>query len=101
MFRRQFMHRITWASASALAGVQATEASERKTVIFRIKGFTCITCAVGLETMLRQQQGVVRAEASYPKANAVIEFNPAIVTDVSLKAYIAEMGFGIEHDRVR
>lgn len=101
MFRRHFMQAITFASGSALAAVQAQPANYKKTVTFHVKGFTCITCAVGLETLLRQQKGVLHAEASYPKANVVIEYNPAIVAEASLKGYISEMGFGIEEDRGR
>lgn len=101
MFRRDFMQRFTFASASALTGVRAGQAIERKVVTFRIKGFTCITCAVGLETMLRQQKGVLHAEASYPTATAMIEFEPTAVTSENLKAYIADMGFGVEEDHGR
>ena len=93
MFRRQFMQRMTLAGAAATA---AAEVVQYKTITYRIKGFTCIACAVGLETMLRQQKGVIRAEASYPKANALIEFDPSIVTDKALRQYISEMGFRIE-----
>lgn len=96
MFRRQFMRRITLASGSAWAAVHAGSLGGRKTITFRIRGFTCVTCAVGLETMLRRQKGILRAEASYPKANVTIDFNPALVTEASLEAYIAEMGFGLE-----
>jgi len=93
MFRRHFMQRITLAGAGAFAGAQTVRATENKTVTYRIKGFSCITCAVGLETMLRQHEGILRAEASYPKANVLIEFDPAVVTEKSLQQYIEEIGF--------
>ena len=32
------------------------EAKENRSVTYRVKGFTCVTCAVGLEVMLRQQK---------------------------------------------
>ena len=93
MFRRHFMQTITWGSAGAFAGAQTMCASEKKTVTYRVKGFSCITCAVGLETMLRQHKGILRAEASYPKANVLIEFDPTVITQRSLQEYIGEMGF--------
>lgn len=96
MFRRHFMQRITCAGTALFAACQASQAIEKKTVTYNIKGFTCITCAVGLETMLKRQKGVLRAAASYPKANVVIEFDPAVLTEKSLKEYIGEMGFGVE-----
>lgn len=96
MFRRHFMQRITCAGTALFAACQVGQASDKKTVTYEIKGFTCITCAVGLETMLKQQKGVLGAVASYPKANVVIDFDPALVTETSLKEYISEMGFVVE-----
>jgi Cu+-exporting ATPase len=98
MFRRRFLQSMTWAGANVFPAIRTVRASESRIVSYRIKGFTCIACAVGLETMLRQQKGVSRAEASYPKANVLIEFDAAVVTDKSLKEYIAEMGFRVEEE---
>lgn len=95
MFRRHFMQRISWASAGAFAGAQTIRATEKKTVTYGIKGFSCITCAVGLETILRQHTGVLRAQASYPKAKVLIEFDPSLVAEESLQQYIGEMGFKV------
>jgi copper chaperone CopZ len=99
MFRRHFMQRITFAGAGGLASVGAMEAREIRKVTYRVKGFSCITCAVGLETMLQQQKGIVRAKASYTDARAIIEFDPELVTDIWLKAFIADMGFTVEEDK--
>jgi len=46
--------------------------------------------------MLRQKKGVARVQASYPKATVFIEFDPGLVTEASLKEFIAEMGFSVE-----
>ena len=94
MFRRHFMRGITLAGGWASIG--ATRGHESRTVTYRIKGFSCVTCAVGLETMLRQQKGVARAKASYPDANAIIEFDPALVSDHWIRAFIADQGFTVE-----
>ncbi len=75
------------------AGVGLT--AKRKIVVYHIKGFTCVTCAVGLDTLLRQRKGVERSKSSYPDATAEIEFNPDLVTEKSLKSFIAEMGFAV------
>jgi Cu+-exporting ATPase len=74
MFRRHFMRGIALAGSGGLASIGNTEAGESRTVTYRIEGFSCVTCAVGLETMLRLQRGIVRAKASYPDAKATIEF---------------------------
>ncbi|HYK36226.1 heavy-metal-associated domain-containing protein [Alloacidobacterium sp.] len=96
MLRRRFIQFMTVAGAGGLATLGTLEAGDVKTVTYKIKGFTCITCAVGLETLLRQQKGVVWAKASYPDATATIRYQPATVSEGKLKAYIAEMGFTAE-----
>jgi anaerobic selenocysteine-containing dehydrogenase len=96
MFRRNFIQLITLAGAGGLSTLGAIAASESKTVTYRIAGFSCVTCAVGLDTMLERQNGVVRAKSSYSDAKTTIVFHPEQVTESSLKAFIAEMGFRAE-----
>jgi len=95
MFRRKFMQRITLATAGvSLAAARTT--AEVKIVTYRVKGFSCVTCATGLDTMLSRQKGVIRSTSSYPSAITKIEFHPNLVTEESLRAFIAELGFASE-----
>ncbi len=95
MFRRKFMQGITLASAGVgLAAARTT--TEVKTVTYRVRGFSCVTCATGLDTMLGRQKGVIRSFSSYPEAMTKIEFHPSVVTEESLRAFIAELGFSAE-----
>jgi copper chaperone CopZ len=87
---------VVWASAGGLAVGEAAVAGTRQTVSYQVKGFTCIACAVGLETMLRQQKGIANVQASYSKASVWIEFDPGLVTEQSLKELISDMGFRAE-----
>ena len=96
MLRRRFIQFMTVAGAGGLAALETLEASDTKIVTYKVKGFTCITCAVGLETLLRQQKGVVWAKASYPEASATVKYQPTAVTEEQLKGFIAEMGFTAE-----
>ena len=93
MQRRRFIQLMGIAGATSLAAASPLETSDTKTVAYSVKGFTCITCAVGLETLLRQQKGVLTASASYPDASVVIRYDPAKTDENQLKGYIAEMGF--------
>jgi cation transport ATPase len=93
VFRRIFIRRMTIGAAGSFAAIRSASAEDHKTVNYRIKGFTCPTCAVGLEVMLRQQKGVVRAEANYAKANATIDVEPALTSESALRGFITEMGF--------
>jgi copper chaperone CopZ len=98
MQRRRFVQMLTLAGAGAgaIAALEATHASASETVAYHVKGFTCVTCAVGLETMLRQQKGVKYVKATYPDAHVVIQFDPASVTEPALGGFISELGFTAE-----
>ena len=95
MIRRRFIELITLGTGG-MAAMGAIPATEKETVTYRVTGFTCITCAVGLEALLQQEKGVAWAKASYPHANVVIKFDPKKVTQDALRTYIVSMGFKAE-----
>ena len=97
MIRRRFIELITFGTGS-MAAIGAIAAAEKETVTYHVTGYTCVTCAVGLESLLRQEKGVAWAKASYPDANVVIKFDPKEVTQNTLKTYIASMGFKAEEE---
>lgn len=80
---------------AAMGAVEAVEASETKSVTYRVKGFSCITCAVGLDAMLQQQPGVARSKSTYAEGTVRIEFHPHLVSENVLKAFIAQQGFAV------
>jgi copper chaperone CopZ len=96
MERRRFVQMMTLASVGTVAAAELTPRRETKTVAYHVKGFTCVTCAVGLETMLARQPGICSVKASYPDGNTVIQFDPKRVTEASLKKFIADLGFSAE-----
>jgi len=81
--------------AMSAAAISNLSAAHTKTVTYKIKGFTCVTCAVGLDTLLSQQAGVVRSKSTYPGAVTTIEFKPSVTTEKALKEFISEMGFAV------
>lgn len=95
MIRRRFIELITLGTGS-LAAMAALDTSEKQTVTYHVSGYTCITCAVGLETLLKEEKGVSWVKASYPDENVVIKYDPKEVSEDSLKSYIASMGFKAE-----
>ncbi len=97
MLRRRFLGIAAVLGVGGLAA-GGVEAAERKTVVFRVKGFTCVTCAVGLETLLRREEGVMLARATYPDGLATIVFHPKVVSEAALLGLIAEMGFSAERE---
>jgi|SRR5580704_1985553 hypothetical protein len=96
MIRRQFIQLATFAGVSGLTALGAVEAGETRTVIYHVKGFSCITCAVGLDTMLSRHKGIVRSKSTYPEGVVTINFHPGMITESSIKSFISEMGFSVE-----
>jgi len=93
MIRRKFLSLITLAGASSLATLKAANALEKKTVTYKISGFTCITCAVGLETLLQREKGIIAAKASYPDAITTVTYHPKSISEASIVEAIEGMGF--------
>jgi copper chaperone CopZ len=93
MIRRKFLSLMTLAGASSLATLKAATALEKKTVTYKISGFTCITCAVGLETLLQREEGIIAAKASYPDAVARVTYDPKSTSEASIVEAIESMGF--------
>jgi copper chaperone CopZ len=99
MFRRQFVQFVATLSASSVATIAAADTKGTKTVTYVVKGFSCVTCAVGLDTVLEKQKGVVHCKSTYPDGIVKIQFDPKEITEQSLKAFIAEMGFTAAAER--
>jgi Cu+-exporting ATPase len=94
MLRRRFIQLMTVASAGGSLGALSTlEAGDTETITYRVKGFTCVTCAVGLETLLRKEKGVVWVRASYPEASVIIRYQPTNISEDQVKKLIADLGF--------
>ncbi len=100
MYRRQFMHLIALSSVGALDPVQSiAEAGPRATLVLQVKGFTCITCAVGLDTMLAKERGVVSSRSTYPEGKVTVIFDTKESSEAAIGKFIAEMGFTVTSSR--
>ena len=101
MKRRRFLCRLTAAAAASTAvglelgcGERAAMRGTRR-VTYQVRGFTCITCAVGLEVMLRGLRGVAEATASYVENSVAIAFDEQMTTEDALKQFISVCGFSV------
>ena len=93
MFRRRFLQMLTLASASPLIAVESLAAGATNTVTYHVTGFTCITCATGLDTMLGRHKGIKSSASTYPQGIVKITFNPDQVTEQWIEGFIADLGF--------
>lgn len=104
MNRRNFLNRamgatfglgLAGAGATAIDKLVHTGPKENQSVSYKVKGFTCVTCATGLEVMLMQQAGVARAHASYPAATVSIGFDQNVISAPALREFIEGCGFSV------
>jgi copper chaperone len=95
MDRRNFLCEVAavGTAAASVAAAKPAAVKETRAVTWKVKGFTCITCSVGLEVMLRGLHGVARANASYPANNVVIGFDEHATSEKTLREFIEVCGF--------
>jgi copper chaperone CopZ len=98
MFRRRFLQLVTMASVGGLAPLEAVSTAATQTVMYRVKGFTCITCATGLDTLLSQQKGIASSKSTYPEGKVTVDFDPNQITGQAIVAFITELGFTVQPD---
>jgi len=95
VFRRRFLQTVGFSTSAAVLTAKPNNEG-KQTVAWRVAGFTCVTCAVGLETLLKRQPGVVEVHAKYPEGTVRIEYDAAKLSARELKEAIEEMGFRVE-----
>src|SRR5579859_2698282 len=107
MIRRKFLQLVALSGAGALAplgaiagtAVAANANTKAKTAVFLVKGFSCITCAVGLDTMFSRTAGILSSHSTYPEGKVTVRFDPGSITEAAVRAVITDAGFtiGSEH----
>ena len=80
MFRRRFLQFIPLATTLGLAPLKAMAKAGSEVVTYRVKGFSCVTCATGLDTMLGQQKGVASSKSTYPEGIVKVAFDPEVIS---------------------
>ena len=95
MFRRRFLQLMTMASVSGLAPLEGMSAGASSTVTYLVKGFSCITCATGLDTMLGQQKGILSSKSTYPEGKVTVSFDPKRTSDQAIIKFITDLGFTV------
>jgi copper chaperone CopZ len=103
MIRRKFLQLVALSGAGALAPLgaiagtaAAADANARgKTAVFQVKGFSCITCAVGLDTMFSRTKGILSSHSTYPEGEVTVRFDPGSINEAAVRAVITDAGFTI------
>jgi copper chaperone len=96
MLRRKFFQVMTIATTGALTPLEAIPAPPKKIVTYHVRGFSCVTCATGLDTLLSKQKGIASSSSTYPEAVATIGFDPDQISEPQIKDFISSLGFTVE-----
>jgi copper chaperone CopZ len=83
---------ITRAGVSTDATATTAPARNGRVVI-TIEGMHCGGCASGIKAMLKRTEGVVSADVSYERKEAVVEYDPGRTTREKIVEAIANMGY--------
>ena len=107
MIRRKFLQVVALSGAGALAPFEAmagtaavagTNAKARMAV-FQVKGFSCDTCAVGLDTIFSRTKGIVSSHSTYPEGKVIVRFDPGSIDETAVRAVITDAGFTIASEQ--
>lgn len=107
MIRRRFLQFAALSGVGTLAPLETI--AERispaahavaKTVVFQVKGFSCPTCAVGLDTMFSRTKGIVSSHSTYPEGKVTVRFDPGATDDAQVRAVITDAGFTIAGEQI-
>jgi copper chaperone CopZ len=96
MIRRRFLQLATMAGVGGLAPLEGMAAAATRTVTYFVQGFSCITCATGLDTMLSRQKGIASSQSTYPEGKVTVSFHPNQITEQAIVTFITDLGFTVK-----
>lgn len=80
--------------ASLLSADQPdSKGKPKERVVLKVNGMTCGGCARGVEATLKSVEGIHKAAVSYESAEAVVDYDPALIQPETIIAKIEELGY--------
>ncbi|MDT0651706.1 heavy-metal-associated domain-containing protein [Autumnicola edwardsiae] len=68
-----------------------------KILHLKIKGMHCQSgCANGIDSMLKEQKGIIKSETSFDKSSSIIEYDPKQISEKKILSLIKDRGFEVE-----
>ena len=98
MRRRSFIQTLAGTGAGVAflkLGTPQKGLVENARVAWTVKGFTCATCAVGLQAILEKHEGIARVKAQYPSGKVDIGFDSHVIEARDIKRLIEKTGFSV------
>ena len=72
---------------------------EKKSIKIGVTGMTCAACSSAVEKALRKRNGVDNATVSLATNDAVVNFDPKLVTEADLVDAIESIGYGVRLEK--
>jgi copper chaperone len=66
-----------------------------ETTTLKIRGMTCGGCVASVQRVLREIDGVQRADVSLAESSATVQYEPARVKPADLHVAIADAGYEV------
>jgi copper chaperone CopZ len=101
MRRRSFIQTLAGSGAGVALlklGTPEKKVAENASVSWRVKGFSCVTCAIGLQTILEKHKGIARVVAEHPSGKVEIGFDSNQIAPADIKRLIEDAGFRVTAD---
>lgn len=68
----------------------------KTSITLKIQGMECPNCAMTLEGIEDKLPGVLRAEASYRRAELLVEYDPALVNEGHIQEAVQRLGYSVD-----
>jgi copper chaperone CopZ len=85
--------------SGSTAAVPLTPADGMETTTFKVAGMTCVSCEATIKLALERTPGVRRAEVSYDRGEAVVEYDPHKTTPAALRDAINGTGYTVKEGK--
>jgi copper chaperone CopZ len=93
MFRRKFLQIAAAVGVSSIASMDSLASGPQRIAVFQVKGFSCITCATGLDTLLSRQKGIKSSKSTYPEGMVTVEYLSDQINPDQIASFIGDLGF--------
>jgi len=83
---------LAWRENAAKV-VDAASAVKTERAHIAVEGMSCTSCASGIKAMLKRTPGVISAEVSYERREAVIDYDPDKTSREKIVEAITKLGY--------
>ncbi|KAG9136270.1 hypothetical protein Leryth_003865 [Lithospermum erythrorhizon] len=79
-----------------IAGSDQNEDKKIRTLVFKVLGMTCSSCSNSIDSVLKVLDGIKSINVSLLQGQAVIKYQPRIITAKKIKEVVEDTGFQVD-----